>query len=628
MKKINLFLTIVVVAILILAGTLTYLELSKKTEQKVTEETSKIIDNRINPLMIQGLTVEFLRIRDRGILDSMLKTGLGWKNEPTFYWICNVDGKEHDSSVSQGSAGSIGSGTFTTWDTILQEGRINFYVDQEKATSDVTITIMERVKTGLIGHKTKDIEREKISLTYDYRTGRWTGDDYFEDEDGVGHYLGKYYELWFNLYESDYDHDGIPYWTEVNVLHTNPMVDDSKLDPDGDGIPTAWEWKWGYDPFTWDDHKNLDPDIDGLTNIQEYQMAKWFADPYQPDIYIETDGMQKGKLLDYNHVLYKDSQEMIIERFAQHGINVYIDDGWIDGPINGGGELLPFVNVIDAVAGNELLGFYTHHFADERKGIFRYLIVANNAGFCIPSKFNYYDTIVIDSNPKKMIMVRKTYTPRQLHVNVAKAALHELGHSLGLETGPGAFPGVDISGKAADKYPSMTQAEYDKYKESYHSDMNYKVLWGDKKFFDYSDGSNGAPYDQNDWDHFYLPTFKVDATSIEEPVDNTFEDIEVVDKNPSISLKGWTYDQNLTNQYANKLTSLAKVKNAKCDIIIYSTNEESGNGRNIRIYAKPNVSPPTHAVWSLIAEGNLDTNGKVQFYSAEKIIKDLMASNT
>jgi hypothetical protein len=88
------------------------------------------------------------------------------------------------------------------------------------------------------------------------------------------------------------------YWTEVNILHVSPYEDNSRLDPDGDGIPTvwewkrgynpfkwddhnnldpdedgvptAWEWRWGYDPLTWDDHKHLDPDIDGIENIEEY----------------------------------------------------------------------------------------------------------------------------------------------------------------------------------------------------------------------------------------------------------------------------------------------------------------------------------------------------------------------
>jgi len=79
-------------------------------------------------------------------------------------------------------------------------------------------------------------------------------------------------------------------------------------------IPTSWEWRWGYDPFTWNDHGNLDPDVDGIENIEEYQMAKWLSDPFQPDIYIETDGMQKKGLIDVKHIFFKEAQQMIIER--------------------------------------------------------------------------------------------------------------------------------------------------------------------------------------------------------------------------------------------------------------------------------------------------------------------------
>ena len=39
-------------------------------------------------------------------------------------------------------------------------------------------------------------------------------------------------------------------------------------DTDLDGVPDWWETKWGYDPESWDDHLHLDPDTDGLHNIQ------------------------------------------------------------------------------------------------------------------------------------------------------------------------------------------------------------------------------------------------------------------------------------------------------------------------------------------------------------------------
>ena len=282
---------LIIVVFLILVGIFAYFEYFEQEEVIEETEPLKEIDDRISPYTNQGITIEILRMRHRGLTDLLLKFGTKWKNEPTFYWITDVDGKLCDTSQIEASAGMGGSGTFTDWDTITKESRVNYYTKEEQVKSEIKIILVEQVKSGFLGRKTRDIEREEIRLSYDYRTGRWTGDDSFKDYDGVGHYLGETFELWFNIYQSDYDHDGIPYWTEVNVLGTNPTIDDSALDPDNDGIPSSWEWKWDYDPLVWDDHRNLDPDIDGIENIEEYQMRKWFSNPYQPDVYVETDGM-------------------------------------------------------------------------------------------------------------------------------------------------------------------------------------------------------------------------------------------------------------------------------------------------------------------------------------------------
>ena len=87
---------------------------------------------------------------------------------------------------------------------------------------------------------------------------------------------------------------------------------------------------------------------------------------------------------------------MLIERFAQYGINVYIDDGWPDGPVNGGGEMLPYHENLDDRIGKQVLSFYTHNFADERKGVFRYVIIGNYySGFISPAKYIKFDTIPV-----------------------------------------------------------------------------------------------------------------------------------------------------------------------------------------------------------------------------------------
>lgn len=619
--KKNAWVYAAIIAVLIIIS-VAYWQLSAKPSEE--EEQQKVLDDSISPMENQALFVQILRIRNRELMDRMLSYGSGWKDVPSFYYTITVD---DESGSAKGNVGD--TGVYTTWDTMGYESTMTFDVDEEREYSRVSISIIEEQPAGLFGSRVEEVEREKISLTYDYRTGRWSGDDYFMDTDGMGHFLGTNYEVWFHIYQADYDHDGIPYWVERNVLGTDPAVDDSKLDPDKDGIPTDWEWWYGYDPFTYNDHENLDPDIDGIENIEEYQMRKYFANPFQQDIYIETDGMEKKGIIDLPHVFYKESQQMIIERFARHGINVYIDDGWKDGPVNGGGELLPHQKNLDDVLGKQLLAFYTHHFADERKGIFRYVVVGSRedgGGFITPVSYNNFDSVYV-SNDFNSVMTRLAFTPRELRVMLAKAILHELGHSIGLM--PVTFPGIDIMNrKVVDRYPSMPDEDYEGYWNNYYSIMNYQYIYNKPYFFsdethtylfDYSDGSNGPPYDQNDWEHVYLPTFQVDVISYEEPSDGNFEDFEIVNDYPGVVVKGWEFDENLTERHAAKLSHLALISNAEVDIQVFVKREASDDEYNLRVYAKPNVEP-VFAVYSLVAEGRVDADNTIEFYSQQNLI--------
>jgi len=421
--NINKAIATIVILILVIAGIFVSYEffLKDTDEDDAEKEIIEELDDRISPYTNQGLMVEILRIRHRGLLDKMMSFGTSWKDKPSFYYIVNVDDKE---SNSEGNVGQ--QGVYTDWDTFGEESVVSFYVKEEQETSSVVISIIEQTTSGLLFKRTNDNEKEKISLIYDYRTGRWDGkDDSFMDSDGYGHYVGETFEVWFNIYQMDYDHDGIPFWTEVNVYGSDPTVDDRELDPDGDGIPSAWEWRWNYDPFVWNDHKNLDPDVDGIQNDEEYQMRKRLADPYQPDMYIEADRMEKKGFLDMEHVFYKESQQMIIERFAQHGINVYIDDGWKGNPVNGGGDMLPFHVYLDDVIGKQMLKFYNHDFPDERKGIFRYLIAGYKySGFITAVDYNMFDAIHIGSNYKSNIKTRLAFTQRTVRITYAAGVLH------------------------------------------------------------------------------------------------------------------------------------------------------------------------------------------------------------
>ncbi len=606
------FLIIVVIAIV---AVVVYLAMpqQKPTPTPVTIKP----DNHISPNIGQQLDVEVTRIRSRALYDTMMTRGTAWRHPPQFYWIIDVDGKEADSL---GTVGYGDNGLFTTWDSERMDTRIPFRVVDEQPTSQVTIKIMQRETTGLLGRRTVDVQAEVINLTYDYRTGRWTGDDSFTDPTGYGHYLGANYEVWFNLYQSDYDHDGIPYWTEVNVLGTDPYIDDSVLDPDHDGIPTSWEWRWGFNPFVADNFTNLDPDFDGLSVYDEYTLRNYYANPFYPEMYIEADFMAKRGPFDLPHVLFKETQGMIDELFARHNITVWIDDGWSDGPKNGGGEYLPFVKSMEDVNGGQAYAFYQHNFAQERHGLFRYVIVANKLGWAIPMKFNYYDTILIGQGWRPVIKTHLALTQRYSRVAEAKALLHELGHTLGLL--PYTFPGVDIMPPTGARWPSMPADEYLAYEKDYHSVMNYNYVWKDRRLVDFSHGENGQ-YDENDWDHIYIPVFNRDARAVEETADENFEDYEMVNETPYPFVEGWiNASANLTKSLPASM-SFKVYDNIGSGIKVLVNPHVIGNATwNVRVYARPSIDPfPTTQSWTLMAEGYLDSAGKLTFYSSgQKLI--------
>jgi len=588
--------------ICLVLSSFTYFEFFTKKKEPLKDESVEYeLDDRISPLTNQGLILDINRIRHRGLIDDIMKIGFSFRNKPRFYFITDIDDFKYSSYEEFGF-------TYAVWDTFFQENRIIRDAKEEQETSEIIITIVEKEKKGLI--RSHDVEKEIIHITYDYRTGCWTGDDFFRDNDGYGHYVGECFEVWFNVYQTDFDHDGIPYWTEVNVIHTNPHVDDSKLDPDKDGIPTSWEWKWGYDPFIWDDHTTLDPDIDGIENIEEYQMFKWFANPFSQDIYIEVDGMEKNRILDQDHILYEESQQIIIERFCSHGINVYIDDGWPGGPINGGGELLSHIKTISWDSGM-MLQFYNNHFADERKGIFRYLLMCHSGVFPMMAfsgntVFNSYDTMIVGT-----FIYQKLLMPRTQRLLLAATVLHELGHTLSIA--PYTIEGCDNISFALD-VSSIKQLidgwrNYKNEWDNYKSVMNYRYMIN-VNLVDYSDGSHGYN-DQNDWEKFYLPFFQIENNVIIEPGILPPATDKIVDENLSVLLDGWEYSEELTQQYVDTISGWSPVKPIKCNWSVFVKIEDDSfpSDRNLRVYAWPIV--PISG-WSLISEGYMNAKKNIQ----------------
>ncbi len=622
-QKIMIGVSLLVIAGLLVSGTYVYFEYYMNKKVTPPQQTSITLDDRISPLENQGVVLEVLRIRDRDLIDKLLKPGKSWENKPTFYFISDMDGLEYISKdVTQ--HGRTTEVMFTTWDTMFEENKIMKDVPEEQATSVITLTIMEQVKSGLLGRKTQNIERDSFTVTYDFRTGRWTGSDSLKDTDGYGYYLGETFEIWFNIYQIDNDGDFIPYWTEVNVLGTDPTVDDSKLDPDGDDIPTAWEWRWGYDSFTWDDHENLDPDMDGISNYDEYKLQKWLSDPYIQNIFYEVDYMGSNGLFDPAHILFEETKQGLIERFAQHNIKLLIDDGWPDGPKNGGGQVLPHIEKISQDSGM-MLQFYEHYFPDERKGVFRYLVIGHGGGFQHPSKNNVYDTTQISYTSARFKPLKNAFnfllggavpTERGKRIQLGGLIIHEMAHSCSIDADNCHFGGIDNISMGTYLF---TNKNYKNTWGQYHSSLNYLYTNGLKPF-DLSNGSNGPPYDQNDWGYVFCAYFKYNANLIEEPYYSAGTGETLV--RSEFRVTDYTYDANLTKQYIDYIGGYSPIDPIKVNWSVYRLNDKTKNPQfpEIRIYAQPQII--TTKQWVLNQNAGLNMDGTLQFYSFDKLMKE------
>jgi len=536
-QKLIIGVTLLVVACLIVSSVFVYFEYFAGEEVVEDEPVLEEIDDRISPLTTQAVFFELNRIRRKGIIDHMmnagsnivdilpiknakiysilegLRPGIGWRKKPIFDYVIVLDEYEWRTTKE-----------FKTWDTDYINNEVFRRVEEEKPQVEIEFKIID-IEKKLFRQTEK--EAESFHIIYDFKTGRWEGDDYFNDSDGYGHFNGSNFEIWFNVRQTDYDGDGIPYWTEVNVLETDPKVNDLNLDPDLDGIPTAWEWKWGYDPFTFENHTYLDPDNDGLQNVEEWFMAEWLANPFNPDIYIEADYMERtplrpieirierGRILpitrprlvktNYDgseNVFQEEAQQMLMERFNEHGITVHIDDGCM----GGGGEEIPFIpQGAYAQETGYFSEYYKNNFADDRKGIFRYLITAHGGGFAYPNDYkHYYDFMTTPSSTE--FFAKQLYfgiTQRVRRIGRAIQVMHELGHTCGYMGNHSG--GVDNTSARYGNPPDFPWNDY-------VSCMNYDYFA--LRYFDYSDGSHGE-HDTNDWEKIDIGFFQRPSIEME-----------------------------------------------------------------------------------------------------------------
>ena len=364
-------------------------------------------------------------------------------------------------------------------------------------------------------------------LTYSIATGIWWGDDYLGDPSGYGRLNGcddnsiyqadRDCELWFNITQTDFDGDGLPYWLEVNVYNTSPLVNNRGEDADHDGVPIEWEHtfgltfiEWGhdqgyymeYDPNVWENHTALDPDIDGLNNIEEYKTSQWGSDPFRQDIFIEIDQMATGPNGEGGVLVPTLTYDLLRDSYSKHNIVWHIDDGRL-----GGGEWIPFkLNATRQDLSQWYMAYFMHGDANNwRRGVFRWAIVVYTSsmahGFTFTSTINgkssldcfqiesiYHDKRGMQYFP---LLVRGTLNKTLNRALIyAGAMMHETGHTLNID-GPGVD---DFQGQLP------WQVDYWRY-GPYKSVMNYRYIYNGN--IDYSDGSRGKN-DYDDWAHLDL----------------------------------------------------------------------------------------------------------------------------
>jgi len=188
--------------------------------------------------------------------------------------------------------------------------------------------------------------------------------------------------------------------------------------------------------------------------------------------------------------------------------------------------------------------------------------------------------------------------------------MHELGHSIGISW----FGGIDNTSYGLPRFPNKNYL----YKD-YRSVMNYQCIY-EYTVLDYSDGANGPPFDQNDWQKIFVANFNYNAQFV---YGSSHSKINYVDEGFDSNETGYIYDENLTRDIIDSMGGYSPVDPITVEWAALKLVEEDKYPqlKEVKILVKPN-SP--RGVWILFSEGKLDSNGKIQFYSQEEIIKNIV----
>ena len=466
----------------------------RPTYVKTSNEGAFCVD--FDPLVDIEVTVDIISIRT---LDESIVL-----NNPDFFVKVLINSEEFVSPLWQDSPYLDEIHWTATANVADDVEYVNISIGLFKKTvsGDTLCDISEEQNTETTGYTAE--------MFYSIKTGHWTGDDSIYDPSGYGRlngcedgsYKGREQdcELWFTIDQNDYDGDHIPYWTEVYIYGTDPQIDNTGEDLDGDGLPCEWEHKWMYNPNLWDDHARLDSDDDSLTNVEEYNVSSWGSDPYRRDLYIEIDTMAEGPL-GQNSSISPLAKELLKTAFGRRNIVCHLDDGCM----GGGGEIIPFNRKIYRYELRTLYNEYFLHNDSEnwRRSVFRYALVVydfSGSGMAYVGMHPWLcwhaegtNTFVISVQAMHQWSIKLL---KPLDVVLASVLMHETGHILGIDF---MFP-VGCDWKRTVHPRNLAFWIFRNYK----SCMNYRYVYS---IIDYSDGSHGM-FDYDDWSNLDFSFFE------------------------------------------------------------------------------------------------------------------------
>lgn len=308
-----------------------------------------------------------------------------------------------------------------------------------------------------------------MDVTFDVKTGLWSGEDFIGDRNGFGHTSGNEdgsvgsddddCDVWFDIYTNDNDGDRLTFWEEVHVLGTDPTVKNS--DTDSDGMPDWWEVRFGLSRTGND--ANSDPDKDHLGNYDEYYYGtdpKFFEINLIVSMNWNADSSYFGKMAkgmrkasDY---LFDVTDGLMYFRV----VHIYDNKVKWDNA---------HMRVEPGTANDK----NDHHWPHASVDKYRHKKVGNSGCIVMPQKFDH-DKIFGGSNPDKGSYYR--------------TIIHEWGHyGIGLYdeyVGPGgdAECKVCIMDNQYGKSEMCTVSNHDPDKDTNQEDYHGECCW--KTFFD------------------------------------------------------------------------------------------------------------------------------------------------